>query len=380
MNIRILFIAFITIIVFPDCTPPEKYSNIYVGGYRIFDQFHPCPFLIEDLGDKMIKLDNKLTVIDSLHSNIIRAESGDTIIGNESQYEIVFNRKDIFSILDLSNTISNFKLASVYNRAKIYPDCSKEKLSKTLENNIWEFDISDPNPNKDLSIKTTLLFSNNVLTTLREYSYINELIHLEKETKHFHIQEYKGLVFLCIEDRDKPKNLLPIYQVKSISENEIKLINFRVRLTEELSLVKQQINKSKYLEVVNKAVNFKRCYDGFQGEYYANDDTTFKKGNQWILKNVQSNAPKTNKDGYINFHYTVNCNGHLGHFGLEQMDRSFEPISYEPEFVKHIFDKIKTLNEYPKINPWHPDYAYNEDVHGFLMFKTESGKITDICP
>jgi len=123
-----------------------------------------------------------------------------------------------------------------------------------------------------------------------------------------------------------------------------------------------------------------RCFDGFQGEYY-HQAITLVKGNKYILNIVNKNPPKTdlNKNGYIIAHFNISCKGDLTDYGLIQMDRSYKKIRFSKEMVKHVFNQLSLLKDWPVENIKSSGGFY-KDVHGFLMFKIENGKIIDLCP
>ena len=94
---------------------------------------------------------------------------------------------------------------------------------------------------------------------------------------------------------------------------------------------------------------------------------------------MAQNAPTlSDENGYINVHFTINCEGKVGHIGLEQMDFKYQKTSFSYPLVNHIIGEVVKLREWPKIKPL--DGMEYKDVHAFLMFKIENGKINDLCP
>jgi hypothetical protein len=83
--------------------------------------------------------------------------------------------------------------------------------------------------------------------------------------------------------------------------------------------------------------------------------------------------------GYLIVHYNINCSGKVGNFGLTQMNRDFKATSFTKEFVNHIINKVSELEDFPSSNS-QLEWLNYKDVHAFLMFKINKGKIVDVCP
>lgn len=89
---------------------------------------------------------------------------------------------------------------------------------------------------------------------------------------------------------------------------------------------------------------------------------------------LAKDAPLTKGNGYITIHFTINCNYEIGRFGLEQMDMNYDAAKYDKELIKHLITKIA------EIKNWNSKRNFENDIHYFLMFKIENGKIIDLCP
>ena len=97
------------------------------------------------------------------------------------------------------------------------------------------------------------------------------------------------------------------------------------------------------------------------------------------MNQIQKNAPESGSDnGYITVHFTINCHQNVGRFGLEQMNRKYQPAQFDAELIQYLVNFIAQLDEWENADKI--DSGMYRDVHAFYMFKIENGKITDICP
>jgi len=61
------------------------------------------------------------------------------------------------------------------------------------------------------------------------------------------------------------------------------------------------------------------------------------------------------------------------------MNREFKATSFTKEIVNHVINKVSELEDFPATYS-QLEWLDYKDIHAFLMFKLENGKITDLCP
>ena len=61
------------------------------------------------------------------------------------------------------------------------------------------------------------------------------------------------------------------------------------------------------------------------------------------------------------------------------MDRNFKKMSFFKEMINHVLKKISKLKDFPSSQS-QMEWLNYKDVHAFLMFKLQNGKIVDLCP
>lgn len=246
------------------------------------------------------------------------------------------------------------------------PKWSQDEVLKTLTKGAFTTNINKTkSPNSDLEIKKTLRFTEDSLTTHYAYYFENELLHQEQHTKSFSLTQ-KGNATFFSEKSEAPENPHTLYQISALGNDNFSLYYFNDQ---------KEIIETYTLEehsVLENTISYSKCSEMRPLEYYSGK-FKYLKGNDYIIDKISKNAPKASGNGYINVHFIINCNNQIGMFGLEQMDRTYLSTSFEPALVKHIVQETLKLKDWPK-------KEYPRDIHAFLMFKIENGKITDLCP
>ncbi len=132
-----------------------------------------------------------------------------------------------------------------------------------------------------------------------------------------------GVCFLSFQnEKDNPQT---IYQILDFNTNEIKLKDFSKKKKKDISFYKVAIKNNDYKRSIEQANYYSNCFDGYQGEYYYDEDVTYNKGNEYILNYVNIGVPKKeDKSGFIIIHFNINCNSNVGNFGLIQMNRNLK--------------------------------------------------------
>ncbi len=363
-------------------------SEIYLGTYRGMDQLIPYPFILEAKNDSLSFFDNQGELLDKILKRNI--ETGDTLFFKENHLLIGKKRNEHFWAYDLRDTTSfkffekgtpNPKSAAKFQKIEQTIKLDTLAIKKSLLNNIWSYEViedENKNPNQDLKINHTLHFKKDSLYLLTNYFYKGEKVTSEYQTKGYYVYQINETIFLSYDKgNDNPQ---PIFQITKSTSNKIELKDFSSTEVKLITYEKSNININEFLKVISETRMYANCYDGYQGEYYFDDDVTYKKGNNYILDFVSKNMPNNeNTEGYIIVHFSINCEGVLGDFGLIQMDKQYKKNEFSQEIVTHIITKVVGLKGWPS-SVSTLNWLFYKDVHAFLMFKIENGKITDLCP
>jgi len=389
MGIRIMTLM-IVLLSLISCDENNKSSNheVYVGAYRSMDRLIPYPFVLSKMSDSVMLYNNKGEKLIALLYDELK--SGDTLKFKEHHFYIQKKKSEELLVYDLLDTLKfpnhekyglSLKSVAKFNKVKFIADLNENKIKRLLLESVLSHDVvSDENssPNADFKIRRSYQFKEEVLEELTEYFYDGLRILSEYEEKRWSLFSVGNILLLSIDEgEDNPQS---IYQVSKASAGEIVLKDFSAYEEKSIVLKKEGLDKEMFVELKEKSVYISRCFDGFQGEYY-HQSVTYGKGNKYILDAVNKNPPKTdlNKNGYIIAHFNISCKGGLNDFGLIQMDRAYKKMSFSKEIVKHIFNQVLLLKDWP-VDNISLSKGYYQDVHAFLMFKIENGKITDLCP
>jgi len=363
-------------------------SKIFLGTFRIMDQMVPYPSIIKQSNDSMFLFNSKGHLIDKVVNNKIKKNK--TIEFKEIHFNILNIKGDSFYVFDLLDTIRfrpykngrpNPKNSARFTKIQPNADFDIESLKTDVKNIIWQYDVvedENSNPNKDLKIKQIFRFMNDSVTMLYEYYYEGQKIISEYETKKYNLFKIDNVCFLSFHKQgDNPQ---PIYQILNYNSDTITLKDFSSRDIKEITCHKTFIKSEDFDQLINQTNRFSNCFDGYQGEYYFGDDVTHNKGNKFIIDYVKASAPnKDIKSGYVIVHFNINCVGNVGRFGLIQMDRNYKKTLFSKELVNHILNKVHKLDDFPSSYSQLKWLEY-KDVHAFLMFKIQDGKIIDLCP
>lgn len=245
-----------------------------------------------------------------------------------------------------------------------------KEFTKLVENRVFETSISNlKTPNSAFRIQEKIHFSANKITYFWEYYYADELMHTETEIVELSYFEVENQLFII---PATPKNPYPIYQVVKAEKNEIELAYF--------TDFERKIKTYKSTDEVNPnySATYRLCKDSFQSLYYVGEDVRYAKGLDHLLLYLQQDAPKTDGDGFINIHFTINCNGEVGRLGLELLDRTYQPKDFDPEIIQHIVDKVKQINDWDNVEKI--DYMGAKDAKSFLLIQVANQQIVEVCP
>ena len=365
----------------------EKYdSSVYIGSYRIFDRQIPHPYFIELSNNHITYLNNKGKELESVKLDSTLA-SGDTIGLNEHLFYFKFVNDSNISLFDLRDTSNYYKRSQAeklvqknftrFKKVLSKPTDLKEAQEK-LSSRSWDQVLDSAHystPNRDFKIVKNWQVSADSIIFSTHYYYQEQVVLTEFQRTSYALFDLNGNVVLSLFDEEE--NPLPIYQLFFDGTNQIRLIDYNSRYSTEIELsqTKQELDRMKD----EKPQRFANCFEGFQGEYYF-DDLTYLHGNDSIQKRCNVNFPENEKrEGYIIIHFNLNCNKQVGNLGLIQMDFEYLPTSFNLETVRHLVSQVKSLKDWPdpqSSRVWMP----YKDVHSFLMFKIQNGRITDVSP
>lgn len=372
---KLLLPIFLLFLIFTSCkNEPDYDEDLLVGTVRVMDWNIPFPFLLERNNDRFLLIDHQNKIIDSSGTSKMELLAGNSIEMKDHSFLVMNSKRGpwLFDTRDSLNFHYKHPLyAAQIEKAEVTDEIDLTTFMQKLQKTSYQTEVTSAHfatPNRDLTITKMLKFSEDKLETLHTYYYQKEPIYTEKEVSDFHIFERKGKIFLS-EGQDRA-NAVNLFQVTKVGSESFSLRSFR-NMEEEIETYKI----SEEPEEASKIHLFERCMEGQPGEYY-HDNLTYPKGNEFLIRKISKNAPPASGDGYITVHYTINCNGEMGHLGLEQMDREFQTTSFEPALVKHLIQEVMELKDWPEI----PAGRFYKDIHSFLMFRIKNGKITDLCP
>jgi len=385
---RIKLICFLGILLFTLTKCKKGDSEIYIGTYRGMDQLISYPFIIEAKNDSLSFFDNQGKLLDRIPKAFINI--GDTLKFETNHFLVGKRKEEHFWGYNLLDTVSfkfykkgipNPKYGAKFQKIEKGKNIDVIELNRLLVNNIWEYDVisdENSNPNNDLKVQKSLHFKKDSLYILADYYYEKRKVISEYETKSYSVFKIDAATFISYDSTDE--NPQPIFQILKSSSDEIKIKDFSSRKAKLIRYQKSNNSSKTFLNMVSKTRFYANCYDGYQGEYYFGDDVTHKKGNKFIIDFVSESIPNIEeKSGYIIVHFNINCHSQVGNFGLIQMDGKFKKTAFSSQMITHIVNKVSELKE------WYPsrsemDWLYYKDVHAFLMFKIDNGKIIDSCP
>ncbi|TDQ22696.1 hypothetical protein DFQ07_2713 [Tenacibaculum caenipelagi] len=373
-----------------ECSKKEE-SDVFIGAYRSLDKVIPYPYLFKYKGKKLSLYNHMGKIIGEHQIDSIKEK--DALKIADKEFLVCRKRNERITMFDLSDTI-NFPRYKDESRSPIYKylavfkktsfnkiNMKIEGVRKHLESKVWKYNVEksgNDNPNEDFVIEKVYSFKEDKVIELTNYYYKEEKIISEHQSMKFELFKIDNQLFLSLSKQTD--NPLPILQITAISDSRISLKDYSVRDLKGKKIIfdSTSFNSGNFNAYVKKSNDFENCFEGYQGEYY-HDDVTYKKGNEFLINFVNDGIPKVqeNKKGYIIIHFNINCNKKIGDFGLIQMTREYKKTSFSNELVKHLVNKVASLKDWPNIEESTSNY---KDVHAFLMFKVDNGKIVDLCP
>lgn|SRR5690554_3788435 len=334
-------------------------KELYVSGYYLEDYNIPYVNFIYLENDSITLLNENLKEEKQLAiKEIIKEDIKTSFVINNNKISII-----------QQHLTNNQK--SDYHYFKAQPDeLSKASFAEKFLNKTFSTNIPKTlsSPNSDFDIVKSVVFQQDSVHIYYEYYYDDIKIYAEKESQSISYIEIDHRLFVSVNSETGISRAFQIVPTK----NTFELISYGEN--------KANIEKYQPTATIDSTTynNFTTCSDARPAEYY-HKNIGQKKGNQYLLREIQKNAPESGSDnGYITVHFTINCHQDVGRFGLEQMDRKYSSTKFNPELVKHLVNYIAELNEWENVEQ--DNLIGYQDIHSFYMFKIENGKITDICP
>lgn len=375
-----LFSVLAIILLANSCSHPKSWQYddaIWVGSHHIADRTNAYPWILKK-GDIKCYLINHLgQKMDSCTAtNIVK---GDTLRMVNHPFEVIFQDEMKLNLYQLNDTINfpyvkgnkNWKYRAQLVRAMRTDNLHKDNVSRLLIGKTFSAVVADENPNDQLTVFQYLTFGEDSIEARFDYMYNDKLMYAEYNIQPYHLSQIDQSLFLsCQSNIENPQ---PIMQILEASKNELTIRSFFNG--------KETINTYSIMEKPKSAaIHYSNCYDGHIGEYYHNSiDVTYKQGNDFLIKKVSQNAPVDVGNGYIIVQFNINCLGRCGRPGIITMDTKYQKRSFSDALIYHILNHVMRLRDWPP-SVSDADYFAYKDVHAFLMFKIENGKITDLCP
>ncbi|WP_100678771.1 hypothetical protein [Avrilella dinanensis] len=335
-------------------------KELYVSGYMNEARNIPFKSFIYVHKDSVFMLNKDLQIEFSFSTN--------EIISNNFQQRCIKNGNK-FSLIQTNTETGQI---TDFHYFKTQPnELSKASFTEKFLNKTFSTEIPKTlsSPNSDFDIVKNVVFLKDSVNISYEYYYDDIKIYAEKESLPVNYIEIDNRLFV---NENSESNFSRFYQIIP-KGNDFELLSYGETLPViEKYQAKSETNTSDYS-------TYSTCLDSRPGEYYFNNDVGYAKGNQYLLRQIQQNAPESGSDnGYITVHFTINCHQNVGRFGLEQMNRKYQPAQFDAELIQYLVNFIAQLDEWENADKI--DSGMYRDVHAFYMFKIENGKITDICP
>lgn len=338
-----------------------SHSDHYIGAYSHVNLLEPIQKNLTFTEDSIYVFDHKNKLLESygFYPDSIEWMQVDSFCYLRDYRKDIKNRLDVEAYMKaVKSPVSGHKLKQMFTQDKV-----------------WETTSIDLITNKDFSIRTYWIFKNSSeLFQQRHYYYDDVLVHYENEALNYTIEMFNESCILYIFNEDTGQKF-PAMQVVDYSHQSIVLLSAREYDPTLDTLVVDSVDS--ILSFDSNPIVFS-TYEQNEQSYggYAN----YEEGSQGILKIARELDVKdsVNSSGFVVFNFTINNDGRLGRFGLEQLDWDFNPTLFSPDFVKKMFAIVLR-------STWHIDYRKedledNDEIHGFLMFKIKNGKIVDVVP
>jgi hypothetical protein len=372
---------FVSVVLFESCKSNYNLvNNLWVGTSRSIDMTIAYPYFIQIDGEEIDLLNFRGQVIDSANMNDFM-KTGDTINFASHPTIILWKDHDVLNTFHLQDSIRfpiingfpDWKYRSRFRNAVIGQSKLSHKVNTHILNKTFRCPDVNNNPNMDLDIHKYWIFENDQMYTLYEYYYEGKIVHKEYQKNPITFTEINGQLFIS-ENVDDENNPMTLFQILNIQKSGMVL-----RYFEGPDEIITEVKKVENRNITADVSAYTLCFDGFQGEYYfsSNNEVTFQNGNEYLVNKISENQPISKGDGYINIHFSVNCEGKVGHIGLEQMDVKYQKTNFSFDLVNHVIGHVLQLKNWPTIKS---DFLEYKDVHAFLMFKIQNGKIIDLCP
>ncbi len=342
---------------------PKETSTMYVSAVNDMNTQTPFHVVLLQKQDTLVKYDFWNQTKSLAQANLSELEHQDTLMYETGEKHTYIAPFYLFKDLVMFERNS-------YVKTKKGQKLSSKTFKSLVEDKIYSTDIPAlKTPNSAFDIRETLHFNNQKITYVWEYFYAGTQIHSENETVDYQIFDVNQQLFIIPSTQDNP---YPMYQVSKVNASQIDLSYF----------IDYEVKTKSYITTdslpKHSASTYQLCRDAFQSLYYVGDEVRYSKGMEHLKQYLQDGAPLANNDGFINLHFTINCQGQVGRFGLELLNTKYEPTDFKPELVSHIVQKVKKIRQWDNLGK--VTYRGAKDVKMFFLVKIRNQKIVDVCP
>lgn len=151
---------------------------------------------------------------------------------------------------------------------------------------------------------------------------------------------------------------------------------------------KYSVNESKYPAYIGKIDPEKALYtENFElcnpksypvGFYSSAAPRIYKGSKRSFLKRfkAQYKITDTTSSGYLNLRFNINCKGQTGNLVVEELNSDLVKVDLDDKIVKDLIEFALQKEN------WHTykEATSSDDYYMYLIFKIESGNVTEIIP
>lgn len=114
-------------------------------------------------------------------------------------------------------------------------------------------------------------------------------------------------------------------------------------------------------------------------DYYNDDDAQFLGGKGRLRKVLNQKLDASllkDQDGYLSYHFVINCNGEAGWFTTVESSLDYHEKEFSAELKNHLFKILRAEKK------WKPLYIDGKakDAYVYITFKIKNGEIIELLP
>lgn len=127
--------------------------------------------------------------------------------------------------------------------------------------------------------------------------------------------------------------------------------------------------------------NFEVCHGEFRlVQYFALGMKTYegeKIALDRIFKKHYDPTGTPSQSGLIRIRFIVNCEGKTGRFRIQGMNSAYEPMNFDESITSQLLEITRSLDQWKVFKN---DMDRTLEYYQYLIFKIESGNLTEIMP